>query len=79
MNDAALVNGMILDRFYLRRLWRFARLCGRPDVAAAPELQRLAGRATLTAYRDCVAMGLEREARELLDRVSGRRAVPGGN
>lgn len=73
MNDAALTNGMVLDRFYLRRLWRFARLTHGPDAQSDPRIQRLAGRATLAAYRDCAALGLEREAREVLDRVSGRR------
>jgi hypothetical protein len=75
MNDGALADGMILDRYYLRRLWRLARLTHRNDVEVDPEVQRLAGRATLAAYRDCVALGLEREAREVLDRVSGRRCA----
>jgi len=75
MNDAALVNGMVLDRFYLRRLWRFARLNNRPDAATVPELRRLAGHATLAAYRDCVALGLEREAREILARTIGPRVA----
>jgi hypothetical protein len=68
---------MVLSRFYLRRLERFARLSRRPDDAAVPEMRRLAGHAVLAAYRDCVALGLEREARAILDRVSGRRAVSG--
>jgi hypothetical protein len=72
MNDAALVNGMVLDRFYLRRLERFARLVDGLEGAVLPAMRRLAGHATLAAYRDCVALGLEREARDLLDRVSGR-------
>jgi hypothetical protein len=76
MNDVALVNGMVLDRFYLRRLQRFARLASRPDAAVVPELRRLAGHATLTAYRDCAALGLEREARAILARTFGRPAGP---
>jgi hypothetical protein len=66
---------MVLGRFYLRRLERFARLNHRLDPAAVSEMQRLAGHAALAAYRDCVALGLEREAREILVRVSGRRVV----
>ena len=67
---------MVLRRFYLRRLERFARLSHRPDGATVPEMQRLAGHATLAAYRDCVAVSLEREAREVLARASGRRVAP---
>jgi hypothetical protein len=76
MDDAALVNGMVLDRFYLRRLRRFARLAHRIDGPMAPDTQRLAGHAALTAYRDCVALGLEREAREVLASVARRPVVP---
>jgi hypothetical protein len=67
---------MVLARFYLRRLERFARLSHRLGGALPAERQRLAGHAALAAYRDCVALGLEREAREVLDRVSRRRAAP---
>jgi hypothetical protein len=66
---------MGLDRFYLRRLERFARLSHQPDSALLPERQRLAGHAALAAYRDCLALGLGREAREVLTRVSGRPVV----
>ncbi|HEV8635543.1 MAG TPA: hypothetical protein VG370_15060 [Chloroflexota bacterium] len=66
---------MVLGRFYLRRLERFARLSNRLDSAVLSERRRLAGHAALAAYRDCVALGLEREAREILVRVSGRRVV----
>jgi hypothetical protein len=75
LNDVALVNGMVLDRFYLRRLRRFARLTHSPDVTAVPEMKRLAGHATLAAYRDCLALGLAREAREILASASRPRAV----
>src|SRR5262245_62136191 len=57
MDDTPLTDGTDLGRFYLRRLERFARLAHRPDVAAIPALQRLAGHATLGAYRDRVALG----------------------
>jgi hypothetical protein len=63
---------MVLARFYLRRLERFARLSSRADGEPGRERRRLAGHATLTAYRDCVALGLEREAREVLARIAGR-------
>jgi hypothetical protein len=66
---------MVLSSFYLRRLRRFARLSHRPDAASDPEMQRLTGQAMLAAYRDCVALGLELEARDVLDRVVGRRVV----
>ena len=64
---------MVLGRFYLRRLERFARLSHQPDRALLPERRRLAGHAALAAYRDCVALGLEREARGILDHLAGRR------
>jgi hypothetical protein len=64
---------VVLTRFYLRRLERFARLSERPESALAPERRLLAGRALLAAYRDCVALGLAGEARDVLARVIGRR------
>jgi hypothetical protein len=66
---------MVLGRFYLRRLERFARLSNRLDSAVLSERRRLAGHATLAAYRDCVALGLQREAREVLARASGQRVL----
>jgi hypothetical protein len=65
---------MVLARFYLRRLERFARLSTRADGALGRERRRLAGHATVAAYRDCVAIGLERQAREILARSAGRQA-----
>jgi hypothetical protein len=55
-----------VGRFYLARLERFARLAGLPDVDAVPRWRDLARHATLTAYRDCLALGLGAEARRLL-------------
>jgi hypothetical protein len=66
---------MVLARFYLRRLERFARLSRRPGSALLPERRRLVGHATLAAYRDCVALGLEQEARAVLAGASDRRTV----
>ena len=49
--------------FALARLERFAGLAAGADE---PALRRLAQRATLTAYRDCRALGLHDEAARLL-------------
>jgi hypothetical protein len=67
-----------LHGFFLARLRRFARLANHPDVAAAPRLARLARQAALSAYRDCVSLGIEGEARALLARQDGVGAGRGG-
>ena len=53
-----------LDEFYLARLRRFAGLAAEAEV---PTMRDLARHATLSAYRDCVARGLQAEARRVLD------------
>jgi hypothetical protein len=55
-----------LDEFYLARLRRFAGLAADAEV---PAMRALARHATLSAYRDCVARGLQDEARRVLDAV----------
>ena len=53
----------LLQAFALARLERFAGLAAGTDD---PAMRRLAQRATLTAYRDCRALGLHLEAARLL-------------
>jgi hypothetical protein len=55
-----------IEDFLLARLKRFAMLGNAADLSGAPEWRRLARRATLSAYRDCVAAGLEDQARSAL-------------
>jgi hypothetical protein len=56
-----------LERFCLARLRRFAELAA--TAGAPPGQSSLARHATLAAYRDCVALGVEDTAREILRRV----------
>jgi hypothetical protein len=63
-----------LGRLFLARLERSTGLARRTDVAALPQWLRQARHAAFSAYRDCLALGLEREARAALDR-SDRPAV----
>ncbi|HEV8638070.1 MAG TPA: hypothetical protein VG370_27970 [Chloroflexota bacterium] len=72
MNRRAPTEGTVLDRFYLARLERFVRLAHRADAAVAAPWHHLARQAALAAYRDCLALGLERQAREILARTFGR-------
>jgi hypothetical protein len=58
-----------LGAFLLARLRRFAALACEPRGPFAPRLRRLAARATVSAYRDCVAQGLGAEARRVVDRA----------
>jgi hypothetical protein len=64
-----------LERFFLNRLTRFARLASEADASQIPQWRRLARASTLSAYRDCATLGLEREAREILARTFGRQTV----
>lgn len=73
MNDAR-----YLERFFLNRLARFARICAEADASQIPQWRRLARAATLSAYRDCVSLNMEREAREILARTFGRSGTIGG-
>lgn len=64
-----------LERFFLNRLARFARLAAEADASQIPQWRRLARAATLSAYRDCASIGLEREARDILGKAFGQHAV----
>ena len=45
------------------------------EACDIPQWRRLARHSTLSAYRDCAAIGLEREAREILGRTIGQQAL----
>ncbi|HZR00427.1 MAG TPA: hypothetical protein VFC93_16615, partial [Chloroflexota bacterium] len=64
-----------LERFFLARLQRFAHLAATAEACDIPQWRRLARHATLSAYRDCASIGLEREAREILGRTIGHQAL----
>jgi hypothetical protein len=58
------IDGM--ESFMLERLERFAGLAADPQVRATPGWDRLARRATLATFSDCVALGLRAEALVIL-------------
>jgi hypothetical protein len=60
-----------LRQLALARLRRFAAVADDPPVRADGDRQRLARWAVFSAYRDCAALGLEPEAREVLRARSG--------
>jgi hypothetical protein len=64
-----------LKGFFLARLERFARLAAAAEASDIPQWRRLSRHATLSAYRDCAAIGLEREARDILGRAIGQQAL----
>ena len=55
-----------VERFFLDRLARFSHLAAEASASGIPQWSRLARHATLSAYKDCVSIGLEREASEIL-------------
>ena len=69
------LNTVNLEHFFLNRLERFARLASVADASQIPQWRRLARHATLSAYRDCVALGLERQARGVLSSTGGQQAI----
>lgn len=69
------INLANLERFFLARLQRFARLAAAADASDIPQWRRLARHSTLSAYRDCAAIGLEKEARDILGRTIGQQAL----
>lgn len=73
-NDEQL-NAATLEIFFIKRLTRFARLAAEADASQIPQWRRLARASTLSAYRDCATLGLEREAREILTKTFGQTAV----
>jgi hypothetical protein len=58
-----------LATFMLGRLERFARLAASPVGNVDRAAYRLARQATLSAYRDCVALGRRAEAEAVLSRT----------
>ena len=69
------LNTANLEVFFINRLTRFARLASEADASQIPQWRRLARAATLSAYRDCASLGLERQAREVLSKTFGQQAV----
>lgn len=55
-----------LNRFFLMRLERFARIAKSAESSGIVQWQQLANRATLSAYQDCVEAGMEAEARKII-------------
>jgi hypothetical protein len=64
--DTHYASSLQLQVFFLLRLRRFVVLARAPEDASPPALRKLANHATLSAYRDCLALGLEAEARQVL-------------
>jgi hypothetical protein len=58
---------------FLGRLERCVALADRADVRTVPRLRRLARHAAFSAYRDCVALGFEREGRTAVRRANRSR------
>ncbi|HEY3111243.1 MAG TPA: hypothetical protein VGL23_20975 [Chloroflexota bacterium] len=75
METAPVKPALALRRLFLGRLERCARLASAADKSAASPWQALARRATLSTYRDCVALGAEAEARDILGRTLGQRSA----
>lgn len=61
-----------LQRFFLARLQRFARIAADDNLCHTQALRTLARLATLSGYRDCLKLGLGEEAKHILQR-SGRQ------
>ena len=57
------LTGERLEQFVLERLRRFAACAAAADGSQPAPWRHLARRATLTAYRDCAALGLRARAR----------------
>ena len=64
-----------LRRLFLGRLERCARLASAAERTETGAWRALARRATLSTYRDCVAIGAETEARDILGRTLGQRSA----
>jgi hypothetical protein len=61
-----------VSRLALARLRHFTAVADDPRARGDRERQRLAHWAVFSAYRDCAALGLEPEAREVLHSRDGR-------
>ena len=55
-----------MEAFMLARLERFAGLAADPRVQVSPAWHRLARRATMATFSDCIALGLRAEALTIL-------------
>jgi hypothetical protein len=66
-----------LQVFFITRLRRFAALACAPEPTS-PERRQLASRATVSAFRDCAALGLQPEARRVLSEALGTVGWRGG-
>jgi hypothetical protein len=62
------VTTSLLERLALVRLNRFARVAAAAEGSASPIWQGLARTAARSAYRDCLLLGLSRQAQEIVDR-----------
>jgi hypothetical protein len=63
------LDGSNPELFCLARLHRFASLAAVADALPRPGWRDLARRATPSAYRDCVALGLDETAQEVVRRA----------
>jgi hypothetical protein len=72
MDDITHVTLTDEQRFHLARLRRFAAVAVGETTCLVPALDHLARHATLSAYRDCLALGLERQARTVLTETIGQ-------
>ena len=75
MENRPVKSAAALRSLFLGRLERCARLAAAADRPEATVWQGLARRATLSTYRDCVALGIETEARDILGRTLGQRSA----
>jgi hypothetical protein len=81
MDYSTVASRPLLERFLIARLARFAKLANQADGSEITPWCRLARAATLSAYRDCVDVRLDRAARDILsqarDRARGSGTVEG--
>jgi hypothetical protein len=75
METRPVASAPALRSLFLARLERCARLASSADKSEVRAWQGLARRATLSTYRDCVALGAEDEARDILGRALHQRSA----
>jgi hypothetical protein len=75
METTPVKSGPALRSLFLARLERCVRLAAAADQSEGRAWPGLARRATLSAYRDCVALGVEDEARDILGRALRQRSA----
>jgi hypothetical protein len=64
--EARQVDAVLLGRFALARLERFAERAAEADASGLAGWRGLARHAVFSAYRDCLALGLAADARAIL-------------